>query len=348
VVENFLAVIRVGRTMGFFITAFKYLPQIIPVAVVAPLYIRGAVEFGAVTQAAMAFAQVQGAFALLETQYQTLTTYAAVTGRLGALWEATGPGAAGPAQAVPLPRAPARKALAPADGRAGAPAGPVAQTSPDARRVVYDHLTLWKPEGEEWPLVRDLSMEAPEGKGVAVAGPDGAGRAVLLATAGLWQDGRGRIRRPGPAEVMFVPRRPYAVSGRLRDLLREGLGRELPDDRLRTVLEEVGLGEVARREGGLDAERDWAKVLSQGELQALTFARLLPASPRFAVLEDPAATLDSPLAERLYQALARSPITYVSVGCPPALLPYHDRRLELHEDGTWRVEPAGSGDGPAP
>jgi putative ATP-binding cassette transporter len=53
-IENFRAIIGVGRTLGFFITAVKFLPQIIPVAVVAPLYIRGAVEFGAVTQAAMA------------------------------------------------------------------------------------------------------------------------------------------------------------------------------------------------------------------------------------------------------------------------------------------------------
>jgi putative ATP-binding cassette transporter len=88
-VQNFREVIRVGGNLGFFITAFKYMPQIIPALVVAPLYIRGAVEFGAVTQAAMAFAQVQGAFALLETQYQELTTFAAVIGRLGALWEAT-------------------------------------------------------------------------------------------------------------------------------------------------------------------------------------------------------------------------------------------------------------------
>src|SRR5205807_624054 len=73
-VENFRDIIVVGRTMGFFLTAFRYLPQLIPVAVVAPFYMRGTVEFGAVTQAAMAFSQVQGAFALLETNYQTLTS----------------------------------------------------------------------------------------------------------------------------------------------------------------------------------------------------------------------------------------------------------------------------------
>jgi hypothetical protein len=64
----------------------------------------------------------------------------------------------------------------------------------------------------------------------------------------------------------------------------------------------------------------------------------------FAGLDYPAGAVEAPLAERLFQALARSPITYVSTGCPPALLAYHD----LQEDGSWRVEPARPVDGPAP
>jgi putative ATP-binding cassette transporter len=91
-VENFRTIIRVSRNLGFFTIAYKYMPQIIPAMVVAPLYIRGEVEFGVVTQAAMAFSQVQGAFSLLVTQFQEVTTYAAVVERLGTLWEATEPG----------------------------------------------------------------------------------------------------------------------------------------------------------------------------------------------------------------------------------------------------------------
>jgi vitamin B12/bleomycin/antimicrobial peptide transport system ATP-binding/permease protein len=294
---------------------------------------------------------VQGAFALLETQYQDLTTYAAVIGRLGALWEATEPGELPPAAAGPLPRAslpkPRRQILSLPSPEAVAPVGLVVETFPDARRVVYEHLTLWTPE-EQRPLVRDLSMEAPEGKRLAITGPDGAGRVMLLATAGLWRDGQGRISRPGPGNILFVPQRPYAASGRLRDLLSNGFGPKIPDERLQAVLKEVGLEGVVADAGGLDAERDWAKVLSAGELQALTFARLLLAAPRFAFLDNPAKLIEAPLAERLYQALARSSITYVSVGCPPALLAYHDQQLKLQEDGSWRVEPARPVDRSAP
>lgn len=350
-VQNFQAVIRVGRNLGFFVTAFKFMPQIIPAMVVAPLYFRGAVQFGTVTQAAMAFDQVQGAFAILETQYQELTTFAAVISRLGALWEAIKSGAAGPSKAGLLPKAPRRKvrrkALSLPSYGVAAPVGPVIETSPDARRVVYEDVSLWTPE-EQRPLVRDLSLEAPEGKRVAITGPNQAGKVMLLATAGLWQDGQGWISRPGSSDIMFVPQRPYAASGRLRDILRNGLGQDVPDDRLQAVLQEVGLGETIARAGGLDAEHDWARVLSVGELQALTFARLLLANPRFAFLDDPAKSIEAPLAEHLYQALARSPITYLSAGCPPALLSYHNLRLDLQQDGSWQVEPTAPNGRPRP
>jgi putative ATP-binding cassette transporter len=332
-VENFRDIIVVSRNLGFFTTGYSYLPQVIPALVVAELYFAGRVQFGTVTQAAMAFAQVQGAFSLLVTQFQEVSTYAALIDRLGALWEATEPGAA---PSAPLPVAPAGEA----DPRhAGTPAGPVVETSPEAHRVVFDHLTLWPPDGGR-PLVRDLSVEVPEGRRLAITGPSAAGRTALLATAGLWSDGRGRVCRPAPGGVLFVPRQPGAVSGRLRDLLQDSPGRDVSDDRLRAVLREVGLEEIVGREGGLDAEHDWAAVLSSAELQSLVFARLLLASPRFAFLEDPAGALDEPRRERLFQALARSPITYVSVGCPAALLRFHDLRLEIREDGTWRIEPA--------
>jgi len=39
-------------------------------------------------------------------------------------------------------------------------------------------------------------------------------------------------------------------------------------------------------DGGFDAEQDWADVLSLGEQQRLTFARLLLNKPDYAILDD--------------------------------------------------------------
>jgi putative ATP-binding cassette transporter len=90
-VENMRRIIGVNLNLGFFTTGYNYLPQIIPVAIVAPFYIRGEVEFGTVTQAAMAFCQALGAFSLIISQFQQISAYAAVVNRLGELWEATEP-----------------------------------------------------------------------------------------------------------------------------------------------------------------------------------------------------------------------------------------------------------------
>jgi vitamin B12/bleomycin/antimicrobial peptide transport system ATP-binding/permease protein len=94
VVHNFRAIIAVTRNVGFFTREFNYLIQIIPALVVAPLYIRNDVPFGAIAQAAMAFAQVVGAFSLIVTKFQEVSTFAAVVNRLSAMWDATEPSAA--------------------------------------------------------------------------------------------------------------------------------------------------------------------------------------------------------------------------------------------------------------
>jgi putative ATP-binding cassette transporter len=320
VVENFRAIVVVSRNLGFFTSLYNYLPQILPALIVAPLYIRGQVLFGTVTQSAMAFSQLLGAFSLIVTQFQQLSAYAAVVSRLGSLWEATAPGPAVPPAAPPTLR------------------GPAVDVEPGGTKVTYEGVTLRAP-GNGRPLVKDLTLEVPQGQRLAVTGPSGAGKtALLLATAGLWNEGQGHIVRPGG--VMFLPQRPYVTAGRLRDLLLYGLPPcEVSDERLLAVLAEVDLGALAARAADLDVERNWPKELSEGQRQALACARLLLACPRFAFL-DGAAVPDGSHAERLYTALERTAITFISVGDHPAVLRHHDQQLELHGDGSWQLQPA--------
>jgi putative ATP-binding cassette transporter len=69
--------------------------------IVAPRYLHGTVEFGVVTQSAMAFAQLLGAFSLVIVQFQSISAFAAVVRRLGSLWREMNGGAyeAGPLSA---------------------------------------------------------------------------------------------------------------------------------------------------------------------------------------------------------------------------------------------------------
>jgi putative ATP-binding cassette transporter len=78
----------------------------------------------------------------------------------------------------------------------------------------------------------------------------------------------------------------------------------VPDAELLRLLERVNLPDVAERFGGLDAERDWEKVLSIGEQQRLAFARVLLTRPRYAMLDEATSALDAANEESLYRQLA--------------------------------------------
>jgi vitamin B12/bleomycin/antimicrobial peptide transport system ATP-binding/permease protein len=316
-VSNLQRIISLNRNLGFFSNGYNYLTQILPVVIVAPMYVRGQVEFGVVAQSVMAFTFTLNGFSLIVTQFQQLSSYAAVVTRLGTLWEATeddGPRAA----AAPL----------------------VAEVEPEGRRVAYHGVTLETPRDGRI-LVHDLSLELPEGRRLLVTGQNGAGKtALFLATAGLWERGHGHIVCPDTPHTMFLPQQPYAIESTLREHLLYGLDhRSIDDEQVHAILRVVGLEGVVARVGGLDAERDWSNVLSEGELQTCAVARLILAKPRFAFLDQALAVLGPSREEALYAALARTEITYVSIGDHPALNRFHDLRLELHGHGAWTITP---------
>lgn len=323
-VANYRRVVDLNRNLGFFVNGYTYMTQVIPVLIVAPMYVRSRVEFGTVMQATMAFTFTLNGFSLIISQFQQLSSYAAVVNRLGALWEATEDAhARTETRATPHPRV-------------------VPEAEPEGRRVVYQDVTLETPK-EGRVLVQGLSLELPAGRRLVITGPNGAGKtALFLATAGLWERGRGHIVCPPTPHTMFVPQQPYALAGPLRDHLTYGLERRrIEDAQLEEVIRQVGLEEVVARAGGFDAEQDWSNVLSEGELQTCAIARLILARPRFAFLDQALAVLEASREERLYEALARTDITYVSIGDHPALFKFHDLRLELRGEGGWTVMPAG-------
>ena len=102
----------------------------------------------------------------------------------------------------------------------------------------------------------------------------------------------------------------------------------------------MNLGALAERLGGLDAEHDWAKVLSIGEQQRLAFARVLLAEPRYAMLDEATSALDTANEERLYRELAGTRTTPVSVSHRTGIVRFHHEVLELPGDGSWRRLPA--------
>ena len=69
-------------------------------------------------------------------------------------------------------------------------------------------------------------------------------------------------------------------------------------------LDLVNLSSLTKRCGGLDGEIDWTKVLSVGEHRRLSFARALPAKPRYLLLDESTSALDAANESRLYSQLS--------------------------------------------
>lgn len=72
-----------SRNLDFFTSGYRYLIQILPVAVVAPMFFSGKIEFGVINQSVSAFNHILGDISLVVYQFQAISAFSAVIDRLG-------------------------------------------------------------------------------------------------------------------------------------------------------------------------------------------------------------------------------------------------------------------------
>lgn len=312
-IANTRRIIAVNRNLGFFTTGYNYLIQIIPVLIVAPLFFRGEAEFGEISQSAMAFSHLLGAFSLVVLQFQQISGYLVVLSRVFELGESI--------------------------ERVAARGKPGIKLVDGGEQLAWQGLTLHSPH-DRIALVRSLTLAIDPDRRVLVTGSNEAARIALFrATAGLWRTGEGRIGRPPPAAIHFVPERPYLPPGTLREvLLRTAREHAAREERIAAVLRELELDEVVARAGGLDVEHDWDDTLSLAEQQRVSYARVLLDTPRFVVQYNPATLLGAALAAYILELLAAQSIAAVTFAADDALAARHDIRLLLDTAGAWRVQ----------
>jgi putative ATP-binding cassette transporter len=319
--DNYNRLIRSQLFLNLFQYAFSLLTIVLPSAIIASDVLSGELEVGRAVQAGGAFAAVLSAISVIVENFEGLSRFAAGINRLNTFSHAL---AAVPGQRLH---------------------GDVIESASGAS-LALEHVTLLTPGGERI-LVRDLSLAIEPGRGLMIVGESGTGKSSLLrAIAGLWYRGGGRIVRPPPEDILFLPQRPYMILGTLRSqLLYPRTERQVADAELLRLLARVRLPDLAGRFGGLDADMDWEKVLSIGEQQRLAFARVLLTRPRYAVLDEATSALDVANEEDLYRELIAVGTTPVSVSHRDAIRKFHAQVLELAGDGEWRLELAAADTG---
>jgi vitamin B12/bleomycin/antimicrobial peptide transport system ATP-binding/permease protein len=333
VFENVKRLLIWELSLNVLTNAYEFIPFILPALVVAPGIFAGEIEVGKVSEAQGAFVRVFFSLNIVVARFQSLTTFTAGINRLYTFAEFLKQVETNQAQAKP----------AEVSSTEGTPIGEIqpeasSETSEqssiiqivEADRLALEHLTLQTPNRQR-TLIKDLSIEIPTGQGLLVMGPSGCGKSSLLrAIAGLWNAGTGKILRPQSDQILFLPQRPYMIMGTLRDqLLYPNTELEVEDQHLKQVLEQVNLADLDERFDGFDTEREWADVLSLGEQQRLTFARLLLNKPDYAILDEATSALDLDNEERLYQHLSAIGATFLSVGHRSSLANHHQLVLDL-------------------
>ena len=325
--ENTTRLIGWNRNLAFFTTSYNYFALILPTLVVAPLYFAGKIQMGTVMQAGGAFAGVLAATSLIITQFERLSGFAAGVTRLDALW--TGLTEQDPEEERDNDIA----------STSGEEPGQI-DVKESGNRLQLADLDVQTPDGSK-TLLKELNLNLKTGTSILLMGPSGSGKSSLLRTiAGLWNTGSGSITRPPLSRMMFLPQRPYMVQGSLRDqLLYPGQNEDLDTTQISAVLEAVNLSEVVDRvDGDFDRTVDWTNVLSIGEQQRISFARLLLRKPSIAFLDEATSALDEANETRLYQLLQKNRVTYISVGHRSTLKDYHDQLLTLQKDATWSLD----------
>ncbi|KAK6934779.1 ABC transporter-like, ATP-binding domain [Dillenia turbinata] len=254
--ENLTKLLISSRNLEFFTNGYRYLIQILPAAVVAPMYFSGKIEFGVINQSVSAFNHILGDFSLIVYQFQAISAFSAVIDRLGefddVLDSSSSRSSSENAEEISLKYCSMEKSDLLDDLLVSNGSLPLEKSQ---KILSIENLTLQTPTNKAI-LIRNLSLEINEKDHLLITGPSGGGKTSLLrAMAGLWSTGRGKIKiyvkdADEPQEslspvatplqpdaknnihkntqrskcrnsmgVLFLPQRPYMVLGTLRQQL---------------------------------------------------------------------------------------------------------------------------------
>ncbi|HET9015431.1 MAG TPA: ABC transporter ATP-binding protein [Thermomicrobiaceae bacterium] len=237
-----------------------------------------------------------------------------------------------------------------------APAASAATSPPRSRpAVVIAPIVDVEGVSRDYPMgdgivhaLKPVTLKVPRGQLVAVHGRSGSGKTTLLnLIGGLDRPTAGRVWVDG-IDVTVLPERELVALRRhtigfifqtfgLIPILTAAENVEIPlrlanvdvverDERVRVLLELVGLGERARHR---------PFELSGGEQQRVAIARALANGPKLLIADEPTGQLDSGTARSimtLIRALVKSEgVTAIVATHDPVLIDLADRVVELRD-----------------
>ena len=287
---------------------------VLPLLVGTPRFLVGALTLGALMQSAQAFQQVTSALSWPVDNLPRIAEWRASVERVLALEEAV--------QTVTLEAARTGDTAINLSRLPGSPLGLHA---------------LWVAAPDGTAMLADLNLEVGPAEHVLVDGDADAAGAFFRVLAGIWPWGRGRVDLPADTEMSAVGRRPYLPEGTLRRaLLFPAPPQDYPDEAIVQALSQAGLDALSER---LDEQGDWGRTLGGGELQRLSFARLVLHRPNWIVLGDATDALDAEVADAMLRLISDQlpGSAIIVIGRHPGSADAFNRRMTLQRDADGTI-----------
>jgi putative ATP-binding cassette transporter len=310
VLGNWYNIILRQKLLLWFTQSYNQIAVVLPLAVVFPRYFTKVIKLGGLIQALNAFGRLQDALAFFVNSYTIIAEWQAMMRRLITFL----------------------KHMYDVEEDAQAH-NHFVFVKEEKNQIEVKNVSINTPKSE--PLLSQVNISLEHGKNYIIKGESGIGKSTLVRTiAGIWPFGSGEIGKPEGHRVLFLPQRPYMPLGTLRDaLLFPDRTMAVSDDVLRELLTACDLPELL---GSLHETAFWSSRLSPGELQRITFIRILLQKPDWVFLDEITSSLDLRREKMLYELLrARLPhCSLVSVGHRPSLDAFHDVQIHLEQ---WSV-----------
>jgi len=272
-----------------FTTAYGVLANPFPLLVAAPRYIMGLISLGTLMQMAQAFSQVTAALAFPVDNLSGIALWRASVERVMALQDALG----GLEEKLGANRIELRH---------------------EGDSLHFDGVRVM--EHDAVPLMHELTAEIGPGEHVLIEGKTPICHKLILAVAGLWPWGAGKVTLPAGANIFIATDRPYLPVGALGEAVCYPLtlGVCVPDD-VNSALRRVGLGDWA---GHLGVVENWEAVFSVAQRQRLSFARMLLHRPNWIFLAEATNALDAAAQREMAELLVKEFPSAAVVAVGPA------------------------------
>ncbi len=310
--SNWNQVLSWSRNMTLFKVGYDYLILVVPLVITAPLFFAGHMDMGGIVQAGTSFGRVLGALSVFVSQIMLFAELSAGAKRLVSFEDVLN------------------------EHHQGRIEGGIKTEVSEG--VEVKNLAVKTPCGNS-TIISNVNFQVNPGERILIVGPSGIGKSTILkALAGQRKAGSGTVARPAADDVMYLPQAPYMPPGTLREQLLYPGRKKAPGDReLLALLNVLGLGDLAQREGGLDAEQNWEEGMSGGQHQRIAIARALIARPKLLILDEATSGLDEENEALVYELISASGITTVSVAHREGVVKFSDSVLVIGKDGSSRV-----------